>query len=49
MFAFLLWFILALMFSYWAFEERKKEKRLTGLFWVYLILVAASVSFMCGA
>ena len=46
MFLFLLWFVMTLMWSYWAFEEYKKDDRPTGRFWLYLILVAAGVSFM---
>lgn len=48
MFLSLLWFIFALMFSYHAFEEYKKGNRPTAMFWVYLMLVAASVSYMLG-
>lgn len=48
MFLFLLWFVVSLMFSYYAFEEYKKDNRPTAMFWVYLLLVAASVSYMFG-
>lgn len=46
MFLSLLWFIFALMFSYHAFEEHKKDNRPTAMFWSYLMLVAASVSYI---
>lgn len=49
MFRFLFWLIMALMLSYHSFEEYKKDNRPTGRFWAYLILVAASVSFMFGS
>ena len=48
MFISLLWFIFALMFSYHAFEEYKKDNRPTAIFWVHLMLVAACVSYMFG-
>ena len=49
MFRFLFWLIVTLMLSYQSFEEYKKGNRPTGRFWVYLILVAASVSFLFGS
>lgn len=48
MFLSLLWFIFALMFSYHAFEEYKKDNRPTAIFWAHLMFVAACVSYMFG-
>ena len=46
MFLFPLWFVVSLMFSYHAFEEYKKDNRPTAMFWSYLMLVAAGVSYI---